>query len=198
MAKFALDLLTCRKLLFDDYFGDPASVVAPFTASDRAVCGHCDNCFRSDRNAGDQDGADASTKASVDSTTTVHTRDAGLDAWKICKVVVGTAQQKGKVTLAAVCDLVRGLGKGSFNTSMKDKNQGTANINLQELCRGKLDLSKDVRYLLMRAAMTTSALAEALSYRSCLSLGHRSARASFDHERLPRGALRLYGIHSEL
>ena len=129
MLKYATDNTTCRKLLFDSYFGNPASVIAPDAESDRSVCGHCDNCLR------------ASTAHANDSG--VRTQDATLDAWKICKVIKSMESQQGKVTLQQACDIVRGLGKGAFQKSDKGSK---GNVDLQQECGGKVSLSKDVRH----------------------------------------------------
>jgi ATP-dependent DNA helicase Q1 len=126
MLSFAIDYTTCRKLLFDKYFGNPASVVAPFTTSDQSACGHCDNCLRS-----------ASTDKDV-----ITVRDVTLDAWKVCKIFKAVEEQRGRVTLPQAADLVRGLGKGQF--SLEGSGMGKGSVDLQELCGGKVELSKDV------------------------------------------------------
>ena len=136
MLDFATDLKTCRKLLFDDYFGNPAQVVAPFTASDRSACGHCDNCLR----ANQSDGAGKGESA----VSPVVTRDVTVEAWKVCKILAAMAQQSGKVTLPAAGDLVRGLGKGVFQTEGKAAAKGNGFVDLDTICGGKVTLSKDV------------------------------------------------------
>ena len=136
MLDFATDLKTCRKLLFDDYFGNPARVVAPFTASDRTACGHCDNCLRTTQSYG--------AGEDENSISPVVTRDVTLEAWKVCKIIAAMAQQSGKVTLPAAGDLVRGLGKGAFQTEGKGAAKGKGSVDLDAICGGKVTLNKDV------------------------------------------------------
>lgn len=138
MLSYALDYSTCRKLAFNAYFGNPASVVAPFAADDTASCGHCDNCVRA-LLATDTTAAEDDTLAPA--AGGINTRDATVEAWKVCRVVRELSQQNGRCTLPQACDLVRGLGKGMFATSEKGV-QGR--IDLTELCDGKITLSKDV------------------------------------------------------
>ena len=130
MLKYALDYTNCRKLLFDSYFGNPASVVAPYSVSDRSPCGHCDNCLRK------------TSSPTLDSSILI--RDATMDAWKVCKIIKAMEGQAGKVTMQQASDLVRGLGKGAFQT--KEKGMKGA-IDLQQVCGGKVTLSKDVSKL---------------------------------------------------
>ena len=138
MLSYALDYSTCRKLAFNAYFGNPASVVAPFAADDTASCGHCDNCVRAFL-ATDTTAAEDDTLAPA--AGGINTRDATVEAWKICRVIRELSNQNGRTTLPQACDLVRGLGKGMFATSEKSV-QGK--IDLTELCDGKITLSKDV------------------------------------------------------
>ena len=140
MLDFATDLKTCRKLLFDDYFGNPAQVVAPFTASDRTACGHCDNCLRTTQS----DGAGEGEGQGQGPASPVITHDVTADAWKVCKIVAAMAQQSGKVTLPAAGDLVRGLGKGAFQTEGKGAAKGKGSVDLDAICGGKVTLSKEV------------------------------------------------------
>lgn len=132
MLDYALDYTTCRKLLFDNYFGNPASVVAPFSSSDRSPCGHCDNCRR---------GASAAASAGG---LTVTTRTVTDEAWKVCKIVQAMHRKMGRVTLPQACDLVRGLAKATFGTRDGEGKAGKDSLDLGEVCGGKVTLNKDV------------------------------------------------------
>lgn len=132
MLKYALDLKSCRKLLFDSYFGNPANVVAPFAESDRSLCGHCDNCVRkqNSREASSSTMGGATTNGSEDnnkqqpqvSSATldytrkqqVITREVTLEAWKICKIIQAADALHSRITLPGAGDLCRGLNKCTF------------------------------------------------------------------------------------
>lgn len=133
MLKYALDLKSCRKLLFDSYFGNPANVVAPFAESDRSLCGHCDNCIRNQNSneassstmggATTKNGSEDNNKqqpqissATLDYTRKqqILTRDVTLEAWKICKIIQAADSLHSRITLPGAGDLCRGLNKCTF------------------------------------------------------------------------------------
>lgn len=133
MLTYAVEYQKCRKLLFDEYFGNPASVVAPFAESDTIACGHCDNCARV-----------MPMNASTDTSSTagaLTTRDVTMDAWKICVIVREMDRQSGRCTLPQACEIVRGLAKGLFGTVEKGV-QG--HIDVKTFCGGKVALNKEV------------------------------------------------------
>lgn len=96
------------------------------------TCGKCDNCARDPE--------------------TVVTRDVTLDSWRILQIVKAVQKEGGRVTLANLADLVRGLGKGSFaipsdGSSRKRKaeaEQGQLDVN--SVAGGKVELNKEVRF----------------------------------------------------
>nr|XP_031858167.1 uncharacterized protein CI109_006409 [Kwoniella shandongensis]KAA5525239.1 hypothetical protein CI109_006409 [Kwoniella shandongensis] len=103
MLRFAQDLKTCRKLAFARYFSASAHLSA--SAWDNAdslsssggsttTCGICDNCTRSPES--------------------IITKDVTVESWKILKIAQIVQSEGGRVTLANLGDLVRGLGGGTF------------------------------------------------------------------------------------
>ncbi|EJD54785.1 ATP-dependent DNA helicase [Auricularia subglabra TFB-10046 SS5] len=130
MLKFAQDLRGCRKLLFADYFSVSSSLAlsAWGAATDAgAKCGHCDNCRR----------APDSFSPNLDVT---------LDAWRAVRVLSHIATHKGRVTIAILADLVRGVGGGAFSAGGKKgkkSQQDKLDLDLDEVCGGKISLSKD-------------------------------------------------------
>lgn len=162
MLKYALDFKTCRKLLFDTYFGNPANVVAPFAESDRTICGHCDNCLRSkanlpadetnqadNENDGETETAEKEISVVVDYARKqrVLTRDVTIEAWKMCKIIKAADNLSSRVTLPGAADLCRGLSKCTFPTKNKDVK---ASLDLDQVCDGKVtSISKDDMEMLL-------------------------------------------------
>nr|XP_018265542.1 ATP-dependent DNA helicase [Kwoniella dejecticola CBS 10117]OBR87700.1 ATP-dependent DNA helicase [Kwoniella dejecticola CBS 10117] len=104
MLKFAQDLETCRKVAFARYFSASAHLSAsawdaPDTLSSSSgttsKCGICDNCTREP--------------------DSIVTKDVSVEAWRILKVAQYVQSEHGRVTLANLSDLVRGLGGGTFS-----------------------------------------------------------------------------------
>lgn len=130
MLKFAQDLRGCRKLLFADYFSVSSSLAlsAWGAATDAGEkCGHCDNCRR----------APDSFAPNLDVT---------LDAWRVVRVLSHIATHKGRVTIAILSDLVRGVGGGAFSAGGKKgkkSQQDKLDLDLDEVCGGKISLGKD-------------------------------------------------------
>ncbi|ORX34459.1 P-loop containing nucleoside triphosphate hydrolase protein [Kockovaella imperatae] len=138
MIKFAQDLLTCRKIAFAKYFSASSHLsAAAWDHSDTlgasggtvSTCGICDNCIRDP--------------------TSIITKDVTLDAWKCLKVLQNVSSNEGRVTLANLVELVRGLGGGAFGT-MKQGKRGArkssgekASLDLESVAGGKVTLSKD-------------------------------------------------------
>lgn len=151
MVDFALDLTTCRKLLFDQYFGDPAQVVASYAESAAQLpCGHCDNCLRlNSATTADAASSDSETESKAPNIKEVLVvKDVTVEAWKICKIVEATDRRHGKVTLSGVVDLARGLGKGAFTRDQALPNGRTEKakeyLDLEQVCGGKVTLNNDV------------------------------------------------------
>ena len=93
-----------------------------------STCGICDNCLRDP--------------------ASIITKDVTLEAWKCLRVLEEVARSDGRVTLANLVDLVRGLGGGLFGTvqqkGRKRKSSGEkANLDLDRITGGKLDMTKD-------------------------------------------------------
>ncbi|WVF69876.1 hypothetical protein IAT40_004658 [Kwoniella sp. CBS 6097] len=134
MLRFAQDLKTCRK-----YFSASAHLSASawdhadsLSSSSGAVttCGICDNCLRS--------------------AESIITKDVTLETWKILKVAQMVQREGGRVTLANLADLVRGLGGGMFGVvgggegkrGKRKMNGEKAQVDLHEV-GGKISLGKD-------------------------------------------------------
>lgn len=163
MLKYALDYKTCRKLLFDSYFGNPANVVAPYAESDRTVCGHCDNCLRAKLTAGvdgDDDGTSQkdSTASEYASKQEVVTKNVTMEAWKVCKIIKAADSLSSRITLPGAGDLCRGLSKSTFPTKNKDIK---ASLNLDEVCNGKITtINKDDMEILLLELLLQNYLKE--------------------------------------
>ncbi|KDN53055.1 ATP-dependent DNA helicase [Tilletiaria anomala UBC 951] len=101
---------TCRKQLFSRYFADEHSRNMP-------PCKKCDNCMG---------------EAGIESV------DVTYESWQIVKALHEIESHRGRVTLAALCDLVRGLGGGKYNVkSESGKSKGAA----ARTKAGKLDMN---------------------------------------------------------
>ena len=89
-------------------------------------CGHCDNCTRAPE--------------------TIDRKDVTAEAWKILRVAEHVKENKGRVTLAQLAELARGVGKGEFGTSKRASKSGSGKgtLDLQGLCGGPVVLSKEV------------------------------------------------------
>ncbi|WVQ97922.1 hypothetical protein IAU59_005040 [Kwoniella sp. CBS 9459] len=139
MLRFAQDLKTCRKVAFAKYFSASAHLSASawdhadsLSSSSGAVstCGICDNCLRS--------------------SDSIVTRDVTLETWKILKVAQTVQREGGRVTLANLADLVRGLGGGMFGVvgggegkrGKRKMNGEKAQVDLGEV-GGKVTMGKD-------------------------------------------------------
>jgi hypothetical protein len=71
-----------------------------------------------------------------------------------CKVSTYTHDADGRLTVSALADLVRGLGKGAFaitETGKKGRSKQSGEkgvVDLRWLCGGKVEMSGDVSFLL--------------------------------------------------
>jgi ATP-dependent DNA helicase Q1 len=89
------------------------------------TCGICDNCLRDP--------------------ASIITRDVTVESWRILKVVEEVQREGGRVTLANLADLVRGLGGGSFAVkSGKRKGTEKGEMDVVDVAGGKVEMSKDV------------------------------------------------------
>ena len=155
MLKFAQDLKTCRKVAFAKvstahlYLATVLSHAQYFSASTHlsaaawdnpdalgssggtiTTCGICDNCLRHP--------------------ASITTKDVTIESWICLKALEEIIHSGGRVTLANLSDLVRGLGGGSYGTlsegkGRKRKSGGEkATLDLDEVAGGKVTLNKDV------------------------------------------------------
>ncbi|KAK8846868.1 hypothetical protein IAR55_005958 [Kwoniella newhampshirensis] len=146
MLRFAQDLKTCRKVAFARYFSASAHLSA--SAWDNAdslsssggsisTCGICDNCNRDPES--------------------IETRDVTLESWKILKIAQIVQSEGGRVTLANLGDLVRGLGGGTFGVvgggdesrKKKRKLSGEKGQLSMDEVGGKVILGKDDTEMLL-------------------------------------------------
>jgi ATP-dependent DNA helicase Q1 len=90
-------------------------------------CGHCDNCTRPSAN--------------------VEHRDATVEAWQILKILETVEGSGGRLTIAGLSDLARGLGGGSFDAGGGGKRRNAKEkiqIDYDSVAGGRVGLSKDV------------------------------------------------------
>lgn len=82
----------CRKLLFGDYFEDAHARVT--STAHEVKCGKCDNCV-----------------------SPPDTIDVSVEAWQIVNALQDMYDHGGRITVAALADLVRGLKRGAYTMS---------------------------------------------------------------------------------
>ncbi|OCF58975.1 ATP-dependent DNA helicase [Kwoniella mangroviensis CBS 10435] len=139
MLRFAQDLKTCRKVAFAKYFSASAHLSASAwdapdalssSSGSTSTCGICDNCLRDP--------------------SSIITKDVTVETWKILKVAQYVQNEGGRVTLANLSDLVRGLGGGLFGvvgggegTKGKRKLNGEKEKVDLEALGGKITLGRD-------------------------------------------------------
>ncbi len=66
------------------------------------------------------------------------------------KIVEAIAAEGGRVTLGMLADLARGAGGGAFGVGSrngKGKSKEKVGLDLETICRGKVDMSRDVGWL---------------------------------------------------
>lgn len=97
-----------------------------------ARCGHCDNCTR------DRDSLDE--------------RDVTYQTWQILKIVEETERSNGNITLSMLANVARGVGTV---TSGKGKAKEKTSLDLDQLCGGKVDLKREVRFSPCLCALLT-------------------------------------------
>lgn len=74
-----------------------------------------------------------------------------LQAWQLLKVVKSISASDGRATLSMLTDLARGAGGGSFGVTSgrgKQKSKDKVDLDLDQICGGKVELSKDVSLVL--------------------------------------------------
>lgn len=72
--------------------------------------------------------------------------DVSLPAYQALRVITAASAQRGTLTLAQACDLVRGLGGGSFSNT-QGKNKGKGKVDVVAEAGAKVALNKDVSSL---------------------------------------------------
>lgn len=93
-------------------------------------CGHCDNCTRPPE--------------------AIEQRDVTVQAWQLVRIVEAIATEGGRATLGMLADLARGAGGGAFGVggrNGKGKSKEKVGLDLEAICRGKVDMSRDVGWL---------------------------------------------------
>lgn len=116
-----------------------------------------------------------------------------LDAWRILRILKHVVDHDGRVTIAILADLVRGAGGGSFTAGKKGKGaqKDKMDLNLEDLCGGKVTLLKDVR-----GNVSTRDEAPTHAY-FMIVLGHRDAHHPAVYHQLSRGGLLKHRIHGQ-
>ena len=93
-------------------------------------CSHCDNCIRPPE--------------------VIERRDVTVQAWQLVRIVEAIAAEGGRVTLGMLADLARGAGGGAFGVGSrngKGKSKEKVGLDLEAICGGKVDMSRDVSWL---------------------------------------------------
>ena len=68
------------------------------------------------------------------------------------KIVETITAEGGRVTLGMLADLARGAGGGAFGVGGrggKGKSKEKVGLDLEVICQGKVDMSRDVSWLLV-------------------------------------------------
>ncbi|KAG1730305.1 P-loop containing nucleoside triphosphate hydrolase protein [Suillus lakei] len=148
--RFAQDMQECRKILFAKYFSASSDLsMASWTTNESDAmdrCGHCDNCTRPP--------------------DSVEHKDATVESWQILKILEAVEGSGGRLTIAGLSDLARGLGGGSFETSGGGKRRNTKEkiqIDYDSVAGGKVGLSKDDMESLIVQMLVLRYLEEAFS-----------------------------------
>lgn len=148
--RFAQDMQECRKILFAKYFSASSDLsMASWTTNESDAmdrCGHCDNCTRPPAN--------------------VEHKDATVEAWQILKILEAVEGSGGRLTIAGLSDLARGLGGGSFETGGSGKRRNAKEkiqIDYDSVAGGKVGLSKDDLESLIVQMLVLRYLEEAFS-----------------------------------
>ncbi|PCH44665.1 ATP-dependent DNA helicase, partial [Wolfiporia cocos MD-104 SS10] len=134
MLRFVQNMEECRKVQFAKYFRASSQLeIASWTTDEEdalARCGHCDNCTRA---------PDALVR-----------QDVRVPAWQILQVARAVQRNDGRVTIATLSDLVRGLGNATINVASgkrkgRAKESETIGLDLDAIAGGKVNLSKGTR-----------------------------------------------------
>lgn len=132
MLRFAQNLHECRKIQFAKYFSASSSLSLSAWSTEGSEtlsnCEHCDNCTRKP--------------------DTIETKDVTLYSWRILKIINTISEEGGRATLGMLADLVRGAGGGVFDGSTgRGKGKGKAkekkSLDLDQICGGKVEMTKD-------------------------------------------------------
>jgi len=74
-----------------------------------------------------------------------------VEAWQILKVAEAVQRDKGQLSLGMLADLARGSGGAAFDVRGGRKGKGKERektvLDLEAVCHGKVNLSKDVSQL---------------------------------------------------
>jgi ATP-dependent DNA helicase Q1 len=155
MLEFAEDLDECRKIQFAKfvcllkprigggselthsfcrYFSHSAQLsISSWSTEDAGAldpCGHCDNCTRSPNS--------------------VERKDVTLATWQILKIVDAVRRSGGKLTLAMLASLARGLQGGSYEVSQGGRNElkKKVKLDLETVAGGPVDMNSTVGFLI--------------------------------------------------
>jgi ATP-dependent DNA helicase Q1 len=79
----------------------------------------------------------------------VERRDVTVQAWQLVKITEAIAAEGGRVTLGMLADLARGAGGGAFGIGGRNKSKEKIGLDLEAICQGKVDMSRDVGCLLL-------------------------------------------------
>lgn len=141
MLKFCEDLRSCRKLLFRDYFASSEASSAAFESTDSSEpCGHCDNVRRAVPSfAPSQLTQSLQCKRDM---STIKEIDVTMEVYRALRVLDQVHKADGKVTMAQIVDLVRGVGGASF-VSGKGRGKRKSTVDIDAVAGSKVMLSRD-------------------------------------------------------
>ncbi|TFK39324.1 P-loop containing nucleoside triphosphate hydrolase protein [Crucibulum laeve] len=134
MLEFAEDLKECRKIQFAKYFSHSTETsISSWATEDEGAldnCAHCDNCTRSPES--------------------FDCKDVTLAAWQILKITAEVQRTRGKLTLSMLASLAKSAKGGTYDVG-KGKKKEKADLDLNVVCGGPVELSKDdIEHLLVR------------------------------------------------
>lgn len=150
MIQFCEDFTSCRKVAFGRSF---ASKDESFLAEgDEAPCGHCDNVRGSSpstRPSGALTQLSPNDPQCLRDPSTVESIDVSLEAYRALRIISAAGQLHATLTLPQACDLVRGLGKGSFATQNGSKGKGKDSVDVVKEAGAKVGLEKPLTEALL-------------------------------------------------
>lgn len=138
MLKYAQDISTCRKILFERYFSKEG--VSEYTASQSTVnsvsltqtCGRCDNCTRH-----------------TDTKGIVVAEDITIQAFTLCKLLEALREAEEKVTMLKLIQVWKGLGQKKASVEALIRS-GEVEIPVSKKFKAE-ELERIINYLILES-----------------------------------------------